>query len=58
MDIDECAYEELNTCVGGLYPDGVDIDLYGDGLAPTQSEYYPVPLDVAADGSFVSNPFN
>ena len=40
--------------MGGLHPHGVDIDLFGEGIEPFQNEYYPVPLDVAADGSFVS----
>ena len=29
VDIDECAYEDLNTCGGGLYPKGVDVDIFG-----------------------------
>ena len=29
MDIDECAYQDLNTCVGGIGADGVDVDISG-----------------------------
>ena len=29
VDIDECAYEDFNTCGGGLYPTGVDVDIFG-----------------------------
>ena len=27
MDIDECAFPDLNTCGGGMYPHGVDADM-------------------------------
>ena len=30
LDIDECAYEDLNTCSGGLYPEGFDLDVTTD----------------------------
>ena len=29
VDINECAYEDLNICAGGLYPHGVDVDVFG-----------------------------
>ena len=45
-DIDECAYYELNTCTGGLYPRGFDIDIMND-----KYEYESIFLgDVEQDG--------
>ena len=30
MDLDECAYPDLNTCAGGINAGGVDADLFLD----------------------------
>ena len=46
VDIDECMTPELNTCTGGMYPYGVDIDLFTDNY-----EYGPYFLgNVSSDG--------
>ena len=45
-DINECAYYELNTCTGALYPRGFDIDVMTD-----KYEYDSIFLgDVEQDG--------
>ena len=46
VDIDECMTPELNTCTGGMFPYGVDIDLFTDNY-----EYGPYFLgNVSSDG--------
>ena len=46
VDIDECNVEELNTCAGGMNPNGIDIDVFGDGHF--YGPHYIGPVD--ADG--------
>ena len=46
VDLDECAYSDLNTCDGGLNPKGIDVDVYHDG-----NQYGPYYLGaVGSDG--------
>ena len=45
VDIDECSLEEYNTCPGGMYPNGIDIDMFSDLSDYEYGPYYIGPID-------------
>ena len=50
IDIDECAYEDLNTCTGGLWAEGRSADVWGEDEHQTPREF-PLEPEVNTESS-------